>query len=367
MKSRQWTVTILLCLLIFAGLALFKYSQIKAAIAFGNSFPEPSASVEAETVTAQLTTTYTSAIGEIIAPQSIALRNQLEGHIVAVNFKPGGVVKQGDVLLQLDIREELAQLSAAEAKANLARLDLRRVERLLKEKTISAERVDQARAEHHIAEANIRGIQAIIDKKTITAPFDAQVGLHQFEVGQYLPKNSLVTTLVGISQSYWVDFNLPPAASGVNIGDAVIVKLLDESNSELSGTIIAKDSIASSSSRNLRFRAALNSASYLPPNSMVKVSIAKDTRPLITIPRTAIQTDTMGTYVFVLLPDSEPDQYRAQRQAVSVGGVAGNSSIILSGVNAGDLIATQGAFKLRSGLLAFVKQREQSDSELIAP
>lgn len=356
MKIRQWSVAILACLLIFLALALFKYSQITAAIAFGKSFPEPSATVESEITRIRPTTTFKTALGEITAPQVITLRNQMEGHIVKVNFNSGAIVAQGDTLLQLDISEEVAQLQAAQAKANLAQLDLKRVERLLKEKTISAERVDQARAEYQISQANIKGIQAIIDKKTITAPFNARVGLHQFEAGEFLPKNSIVTTLVGLSSIYWVDFNLPPADADTTVGDTVLVTLLDASEQSLNGHIIAKDSTASSKSRNLRFRAQIKSDNYLAPNTMVKVAIAKTPQELIQIPRTAIQTDTMGTYVFALEADSKPNQYRARRQPVTVGGVSDKSSIILSGLEPGTLIATHGAFKLRSNLLVFLKQ-----------
>ena len=357
MTKYRWLIAIFSCLLIFAALAGFKYSQIQAAIAFGKSFPEPSATVEAEQASRQLVASSVSTIGEITAPQTVALRNELEGRITAVNFLSGAEVKKGDILLQLDISEESAQLNATQARANLALLNLQRAKKLWQEKTVSEESVDQAKAEYEISRANVAAIEAIINKKTLTAPFDAQTGLHHLEIGGYLQKDTLITTLVGLNHFYWVDFQLPLTKANASIGDSVEVSLPYLSDKQLRGSIIAIDSVASASSRNLRYRAKLESSQFIAPNTIVKVSVLTGSQEQVEIAATAILTDEMGNYVYLLDPDSKPGQYRARRQSVVLGKKNQQAVTVVSGLNSGDLVATQGSFKLRNNLLAFISER----------
>ena len=180
MNTRRWLIALIACALVFAALAGYKVMQIKAAIAFGNSFPEPSETVEAVTVDSSRVQSYNQTIGVIVAPQSIVLRNEVAGRVSVVNFESGALVEKGRILLQFDISEEAARLKAAQAQADLARLDLQRIKKLKNSKTVSEERYDQARAQYNIASAEVNSLQAIIDKKTLRAPFAARAGLHEF-------------------------------------------------------------------------------------------------------------------------------------------------------------------------------------------
>ena len=134
MNIRRWSIIIAVCILIFALLAGFKVLQIREAIKFAESFPEPSETVEAITVsTAQVQPTITT-LGSIVAPQTITLHNEIEGRITAVHFKSGATVKQGELLIELDSSEETARLHAVEARAELAQIDLKRVKKLKNKK-----------------------------------------------------------------------------------------------------------------------------------------------------------------------------------------------------------------------------------------
>ncbi len=360
MNARRWLITIVVCLLVFAGLAAYKTIQIRAAIAFGKSFPEPSETVEAEVVKTHSVRAEATTIGEIIAPQTIELRNELEGRVARVNFRSGDTVKRGDLLLQLDVSEETARLRAAQARAELAKLELQRIEKLIKNKTVSEEQLDRAKAEYDIALADIRALQAAIDKKTLTAPFDARTGIHQFETGEFLQSNTLITTLVGINDYLWVDFNLPLKNADVKIGAAVQVTLANRPGRALNGRIVAKDSVMSAASRNLRFRATLENSGNIPPNAIANITVSTgDARELPRIPITALRQDAMGQFVFVLKADPSANGYRAHRQSVTTGSGDDKSVTILEGINPGELIATQGAFKLRQNLLVFVKARDE--------
>lgn len=356
MNARRWLITLAACVVIFAALAGFKFLQIKAAIAFGESFPEPSESVEALVVDSQVTRSYVTTIGEIVSPQSIELRNEAEGRVTAVNFNSGDVVKEGDILLQLDISEESARLKAAQARARLAGLELERFTRLLASKTISEDQVDKTRAEFDIARATVAELQAIIDKKTLVAPFDAVAGLHELEVGEFLQSNTPVVMLVGISDFVWVDFNLSISQGSLEVGSEVEVLITGKSQEPLLASVIAREPTVSATSRNLHYRAKMTVKSPLPPNTVVNVRVPAGQENQVQLPATAIIRDELGAYVFVLDAE-EGGSYRARRQSVTLGGQDDDIVSVRSGLQPGDLVATHGAFKLRHHLLTHVRER----------
>jgi len=357
MNARRWLITLCACVLVFAALAGYKFMQIKAAIAFGESFPEPSESVQALIVSSSPVHSHITTIGEVVAPEAMELRNELEGRVSAINMTSGGKVKKGDVLLQLDISEESARLNAARASANLTRLKLERMNKLLPSKAVSEDSVDQARAEHDIALASVGQWQATIDKKTLRAPFDAVVGLHDIEVGEYLEANSMLVMLLGTQDFVWVDFNLPLTQGRVALGDNVSVKIPGADGEGIEATVIASNPAVSAQSRNLRYRARVAAHPALLPNAVVNVEVPTGSSTLIQVPSPAVLRDEMGTYVFVLTPEDSGEGYRASRRAVTLGSEEGEITGITAGLAPGDRIATHGAFKLRHAMLAYVRER----------
>lgn len=360
MRMRRWLIMLGVCVLVVAGLATAKVLQIRAAIAFAQSFPEPSAHVEAVVAAPTDVGRSVTALGEVIPPQSIELRNELEGRVSAVPMVAGGQVAAGDLLLQLDISEETAQLQAAQARLKLARLDLQRVDKLFASKSVSAERVDQSRADVDIAEANVRALQSTIARKTLRAPFAAIVGLHELEVGQFLQANSLLTRLLGLTPTLWVDFNMPVTQALPAVGSAVSVQPLSATAAPLPATIIARESLASASSRNVRFRAELPSTALLPPHALVRVSVPLARQSLIVLPVTAVMRDSLGDYVFVLDADTAASGYRARRQPVVIAAQDELTATLASGLQGGERVATNGAFKLRDHLLTYIAEPGQT-------
>ena len=368
MKARHWTIAVSACLLLFAALAAYKYSQIKAAIAFGESFGEPSETVETVAVEIREVQQYVSTIGEIVAPQAVTLRNELPGKIAAVNFTSGSTVTAGDVLVQLDVAEEQAQLSSAQARAELARLDLKRARALQGSRMVSEERIDQAEAQANVSRAEIQALQAMIDKKTLRAPFDAVAGLHQFEVGDVLQANTEITTLVGINSFTWVDFSVPDNHASIAVGTEVMVEHPNDPERILPAQVVARDSVVSAQSRNLRLRARLDAAAGLAPNTAVNVAVPLGpalARPHV--PATAVRLDGLGDYVFVLEPDPETGEsaHRARRQAVTVGPQSGQWVAIMEGLEGGELVAANGSFKLRPNILVNVGERAPAGEETV--
>ncbi len=367
MIFRRWLITISLCVAVFGALATYKVMQIRAAIAFGESFPEPSQTVEASTVQDATVQSRINTIATIVAPQIVNLRNELEGRIASINFQSGDRIKAGDVLVQLNITEETARLKAAEARARLADLDLQRIRKLRKNQTVSEERLDQAQAQYDIARADMAELKATIEKKTLRAPFDALTGLHQFEVGEFLSSNTVITRLVGLTDYTWVDFSLPLNQSQLSLGSEVTVFTNSVDKERILGTVIAQDSIVSADSRNLMYRARITNSHNLPHNTIVNIEVpTAQKHNALTLPASAIRHDALGSFVYVLVKDEANNGYRAKRTSVkttqesqTVDADQHLTATITQGLEAGQLVAANGSFKLRQDLLVFVKTRPQ--------
>ncbi len=359
MNARRWSITVSACLLVLLGLGAFKYTQIKAAIAFSESFPEPSASVQSITVSLVPIQHYVRTIGEVMAPEQMMLRNELAGRVTAVDMVSGQLVQKGQRLLQLDVADDQARLNAALANARLVKIKLARQQRLLKSNTTSQDNVDQAQAEYDIAQATVAELNAVIRKKTLLAPFDASVGLHNLEVGEYLNANTDLVELVGRSETLWVDFNLPLHQGQVAIGNKVNVI---GQGAAIDAVVIARNAAVSMQSRNLRYRAEF-AAEGIPPNSVVDLRVPTAKLEGVEVPSPAILRDQLGSYVFRLEPEADGQGYRAQRQSVTLGREENTLVEIIAGLSPGDVVATDGAFKLQHGMLTYIRSRPEGNGD----
>jgi membrane fusion protein (multidrug efflux system) len=354
-NKKAWLAVIAGCSATLLALASFKYQQINGAISAASAYLEPVETVELATAAAlqwQPTVTVTA---ELIAIQNVELSNELPGRIIELGVAPGQRVARGDVLLKLDTREEDADLMAAKADAKLAQLALNRNKRLAKTGAASAEAQDQAQAIYSSTRAQVNRLQAIIDKKTLRAPFDGIVGLHQLSIGQYLDAGTVMTRLVGVDQGVWVDFSLPQHQATLANGDSVTIAAPRLGADNTAATIIARDAWVDTASRNVRYRALPDEINTtLSPGAIVSVTVKLgETLAAVAIPATAVRRDPYGSFVFSLVPtdDDAPAPDRAQRRLVILGGERQQQAIIIEGLTPGERIAGNGSFKLRDGVL----------------
>jgi len=371
MKLLSWAAAILACVLVAAALGLYKYNQIQAAIEMGKAFPEPAEAVEVYVVQSMARRPSLSVTGEVVATQSATLQNELAGRIVQVGFAPGAHVSRGQVLIQLDVSQERAQLAEARASQKIARLALDRAERLVKSGAGSVEARDQARAQYDAARARVAALDALIDKKTLRAPFDAITSLHQLEVGQFLDAGTEITRLVGIADHSWIDFSVPQDYAPIAVGSTVEI-VLPEQSDPLAAEVIATDAAVNVRSRNLRVRARLTDTTLLPGMLVrVKVPLGKASVAM-TVPPTAVRRDATGASVYVLeeVVENGQTKTRARRRPVELAQVReadleADVVMVLSGIEEGETIAAIGAFKLRDGSLVRPTQPDPSVMERV--
>ena len=357
-KSRRlgiWLIAVFLCLAVAMGLGWYKYSQIQTAMAFAAAFPERVETVEGFTARESLWQPTTRVTGEVIAIRAVVIAAEVAGAIVEVGVAPGGQVAAGQLLVRLDTSEERAELAAAEAELEIARLALMRSERLLEANLGTAEARDEAKARFDAAEAARQRIAAVIAKKRLRAPFAATAGLHQLDVGQFLDRGDEVVRLIGTESSLWVDFTLPQESASLAEGEQVAIFPDGGERSPVQGRVIAKDSFVNEQSRNVRYRGLVDrQALGRRPGAIVTVQAPLGPPKTATlVPAPAVRRDAFGAKLFVLRPAEEgaPAPERAERRDVSLGPRQGEFIVIASGLQPGERVAADGAFKLRDGML----------------
>jgi membrane fusion protein (multidrug efflux system) len=269
-------------------------------------------------------------------------------------FESGKGVRQGDVLVELDTRQERAQLTAAEAQRDLARVTYARQQNLAKEGIISRSDYDNAVATDKQAEARVGEIRATIERKTIRAPFSGTLGIRQVNLGQYLSAGDPVVPLQSLNPIY-VNFGVPQQdVSQVRIGHPVRITARDFAGLDFTGRVTAVDSVVDPATRNIQVQATLgNPNNRLRPGMFVQSELGVGAnQTVIVIPATSINYAPYGNSVFVVtdLKGDKGKTYRGVRQQfVKLGPSRGDQVAVLSGVNPGDEVVTSGVFKLRNG------------------
>jgi membrane fusion protein (multidrug efflux system) len=353
MNSKPVIVSVVIIgtiLAIAGGLGYFKYRQITEGMKEGMNRPEMSTTVsliKAETGPFQRTAT---AVGTVQARRHITVASEVAGTVVEVGFESGRVVEEGAVLLRLDASTEEADMRAAEAQRDLARVTLERVTQAAGANAVSKQEIDRARAELDSSAARVEQFRSMIRKKTIVAPFPGRVGLRNVHPGQYVDQGEMVTTLQGIDEMVYVDFSLPQLqAAGLSVGSSVEVAV---GGQRLAATVTALESQIDQATRNTRVRATVSSLEgRLKPGAFVDVFVPLgEPATVVLVPTTALRRAPFGDYVFLVQAD-EKGALRAKQRFVKAAGAAQGRVIITEGLEPGDTLAGDGSFKLREGAL----------------
>ena len=349
---------------IIAGLGFIKFRQIQTAIAQGASFQPPPEAVTTIVAAREEWPDTLKAIGSAAAVQGVVVSADLAGTVDRISFDSGRAVQKGEVLVQLDTRQERAQLAAAEAQRDLARQNFDRMQGLLKDSVISRAEFDAATADSRQTEARVGEIRAAIERKTIRAPFSGILGIRQVNLGQYLSSGDPIVQLQSLNPIY-VNFDVPQQATRhVRIGREVRITSEDAEGMEFTGRVSAIDSIVNEGTRNIRVQATLsNPDGKLRPGMFVETEVVLGGgRSVVPLPASAISYAPYGDSVFVVSNMKSPkgEQYRGVRQQfVKVEGARGDQVGVVSGVNPGDEVVTSGVFKLRNTAAVLVNNKVQ--------
>jgi membrane fusion protein, multidrug efflux system len=362
--AKRMVIMLLVVAAFISAIGFMKYRQIQTAMAQSGSYQPPPEAVTTVIVQKEEWQGSLGAIGSVAPVNGVMVSADLPGVVEKIAFASGDRVQSGQLLLQLDTRQEQAQLAAAQAKLELARMNLDRIRGLREQGINSQTDFDTAVAEQKQEEGSVGEIRATIDRKTIRAPFAGVLGIRQVNLGQYLKSGDAIVQLQSHDPIY-VNFDVPQQELvRVRVGGAVSVSAEGPPPIEMTGRITAIDSVVDESTRNVRVQATFeNRQGRLRPGMFVTARAILDARDaVIALPASAISYAPYGDSVFVVEDVKGPNgqSYRGVRQQfVKIGGARGDQVAVLTGIKAGAEVVTSGVFKLRNGAAVAVNNATQ--------
>ena len=296
-----------------------------------------------------------SAVGSLRADQGVTVPSEAQGAVRHISFESGQKVGAGAALIELDADVERAQLASAQARAELARLNLERAKELWERNAIAKSEFDSSDAAYKSAVADVASIQANIDKKLIRAPFAGRTGIRMVNLGQFLDRGNPIVTLQSLDPIH-VDFSLPQQRlAEVRTGYEARVTSDALPGRVFTGKVTAINPEVDTATRTFRVQATLaNADEALSPGMFVNVQVVAPEKFAVTIvPATAVYFQAFGDSIFVAVEakDEKTGQAfkRAEQRFVRLGEARGDFVVVESGVKPGEEVVTSGVFKLSNG------------------
>jgi membrane fusion protein (multidrug efflux system) len=297
-----------------------------------------------------------SAVGTLRAVRGVDVTSEVAGLVRSIEFKSGDEVKAGQVLTQLNADSDIAQLHSLEAAADLAAVVYERDKQQLEAEVISKAQVDTDAGDLKSKRAQVAQQAALVEKKTIRAPFAGKLGISTVNPGQYLNPGDKLVTLQVIDPIY-VDFNLPQQQLPmVAIGQKVTLGTDAYKGVSFDGKVNAINPKVDTNTRNVQIEATIpNAKRLLLPGMFATVKLSSgDEQRYLTLPQTSITYNPYGNTVFVVKASDKKDDKGnasliAQQVFVTLGPTRGDQVAILKGVEAGTEVVTSGQTKLKNG------------------
>ncbi len=344
-----WIGGAVLVLFLIAGV---KGLQIRNAIVQGAKNVPPPEAVTTTKLESQRWPQSIHAVGTVQPIQGVVLSADLAGVVKKINFESGTRVKAGDVLVELDAQQEEAQRRSADAKREMMNLSLKRAQELLRTQNNSQAQLDTALADFRTADANVAEMDAMINRKTIRAPFDGEAGIRQANVGQYLTSGAPIVSLQSLDKVF-VNFSVPQQRLAQLVPGTKVQVTSDATGANVfAGTLTAVNSVVDEATRNVLVQATVdNPGAKLRPGIFASVEVVlPESDEIVAAPASAIAYAPYGDSVYIVeeMKDPAGKPYQGVRQTfVKLGPTRGDLVALTSGVKPGEEVVTSGIFKLR--------------------
>lgn len=286
------------------------------------------------------------AIGTLRSNESVVIRPEVAGRIIAIGFNEGAKVKKDDALIRLDDAIQKAELVQAESSLALARANYERANELMKRGAGTERALDEARAKLRNDEASVALARARLEKLSIAAPFDGVAGLRKVSIGDYLNAGAEIANLEAIDLLK-VDFRVPEIfLSSIKPGQKIDVRVDALPDRAFTGEVYAIDPLIDAAGRSIVIRARIaNPDDVLRPGLFARVVVTLEARAhALWVPEESIVPVGDQHFLFRVVDG------KAVYTRVRLGERKRGDVEIVEGLSPGDVVVTAGLLKIRDGM-----------------
>ncbi|MGZ5896461.1 MAG: efflux RND transporter periplasmic adaptor subunit, partial [Xanthobacteraceae bacterium] len=311
------------------------------------------------------------ALGTVTPMASVAVKPRIDSEIVGIHFADGALVKQGDVLITLDKRSIEAMVQAAEgvvardqAQLEGAERDMRRYTDLVSKSATPVTNLENATTQAAIYkaariadEATLQNLKVQLSYATISAPITGRISAAALKVGNLVRSADLapIATIIQTSPIY-VSFSVPQSTlpdlrKALAAESATLEALVPGEKKTAAGTVTMIENTVDAGTGMVSVRATMqNSDEFLWPGTLVTARMTLREEDAVVVPSAAVQVSQAGSFVFVVKDG------KAAVRPVKVARTFENEAVIESGVQAGEVVVTDGFLQLNDGAPVTVRQ-----------
>ncbi|WP_219216858.1 efflux RND transporter periplasmic adaptor subunit [Variovorax boronicumulans] len=289
-------------------------------------------------------------IGTLEATRQVEVPAEVDGRVSRILFVPGGAVRAGQLLVQLNDAPEQGDLERLSAQRANARALLERTRRLLPQQAATQEQFEQAQAAFDQAGGELKRAQAMREQKQIKAPFDGVLGIRRVQLGQFVRAGDALVSLTD-ARTLFANLTLPETAlPALHRQQQVALSVDAYPGRVFQARLSTIEPQIGVDARTVRLQATVDNADgALTPGMFVNGKVALPARAdAITVPETALTYSTHGDAVFVVRP-GDTGGFTAQQVFVKAGDRQDGRVVIEHGLEAGEKVVTSGQLRLYSG------------------
>jgi membrane fusion protein (multidrug efflux system) len=367
--TKRMVIMLIAVVVVFGGIFGFQAFKGMMIKKFMSSMAQPPQTVTALKVANSEWQPNIESVGSLRAVKGADLSLEVSGVVDTISFNSGDDVNEGALLLKLRSDDDQAKLDSLKATADLNQITYDRDQKQFKLQAVSQATIDTDAANLKNAQAQVAQQQAILDKKSLKAPFAGHLGIRAVDLGQYLAAGTVIVTLQALDPIF-VDFFVPQQSVGqLKLGQAVAVKIDAFKGQTFTGEVSAINPKVDTATRNVQVRAALKNPDHkLLPGMYATIDISTGApQNYVTLPQTAITYNPYGDTVYIVDEKGKDaagkPQLVARQNFVTMGATRGDQVAILKGVNDGEMVVTSGQIKLHNGTPVLIDNSVQPTAD----